>query len=290
MLEKSEEGQKKEAFENYQTWAYQLQKYEGPFGLSQMIKSKPSIWVIDYSSDGSSEKKWNAEKINQIKLNGHFPLAYMSIGEAEKYRFYFKDLRKSLLIRENKNWSGNYIIRFWNKTWQKIIYGSPSSYLGQIIPQGFSGVYLDIVDAFDQFSDKNKVANQMANFIIELSSWAKIQKSDFKVIIQNGLHIIEYLDRAKRDSFLKAIDGAAIEDLYFNGNKEYDNDFHPQKDVLNLLKVYQQRKKVLLAVEYLKDEKKICQFKDWAKREKLIPLVTNRDLTGKQIFAGELCP
>ncbi|MDA1353806.1 MAG: endo alpha-1,4 polygalactosaminidase [bacterium] len=82
-------------------------------------------------------------------------LAYMSIGEAETYRWYWKSYWKfwspQWLGPENEDWEGNYLVRYWDKRWQRIIYGTPESYLDKIMDAGFDGVYLDIVDAYQRW-------------------------------------------------------------------------------------------------------------------------------------------
>lgn len=40
--------------------------------------------------------------------------------------------------------------------WQAIIYGNDNSYLKKIIDAGFDGVYLDIIDAFEYFTNDGK--------------------------------------------------------------------------------------------------------------------------------------
>ena len=52
---------------------------------------------------------------------------------------------------ENPAWRGNYKVRYWDAGWRAILFGSPGSYLDQIISRGFDGVYLDIIDAFEYF-------------------------------------------------------------------------------------------------------------------------------------------
>lgn len=80
-------------------------------------------------------------------------IAYMSIGEAEDYRYYWKPSWSTTpplwLDDENPDWDGNYKVRYWNSSWQDIIYGNDSSYLKKILDAGFDGVYLDIIDAFE---------------------------------------------------------------------------------------------------------------------------------------------
>ena len=82
-------------------------------------------------------------------------ISYISIGEAEDYRYYWKNEWISnppvWLAGENPDWEGNYKVRYWQKEWQNIIYGSESSYIYKIIITGFDGAYLDIIDAFEYF-------------------------------------------------------------------------------------------------------------------------------------------
>jgi cysteinyl-tRNA synthetase len=89
--------------------------------------------------------------------SGAIILAYMSIGEAEDYRFYWKEEWSSKRNRpdwiegENPDWEGNYLVRYWEDAWKQIIFGTDSSYLDIIISQGFDGVYLDKIDAYEEF-------------------------------------------------------------------------------------------------------------------------------------------
>lgn len=82
-------------------------------------------------------------------------LCYMSVGEAENYRYYWNiswnSNPPSWLERENPDWPGNYKVQYWNNDWQNIIYGNDLSYARKIIHAGFNGAYLDIIDAYEYF-------------------------------------------------------------------------------------------------------------------------------------------
>ncbi len=98
------------------------------------------------------------EQLHQ-KANGGSRLlvSYMSIGEAEDYRYYWQtewsSNPPSWLAGENPDWAGNYKVKYWEPNWQGIIYGNGESYLKKIIDSGFDGVYLDIIDAFEYFEE-----------------------------------------------------------------------------------------------------------------------------------------
>lgn len=87
-------------------------------------------------------------------------IAYMSIGEAEDYRYYWKSHwnqdKPSWIAGENPAWPGNYKVKYWESEWQSIIFGSVDSYLDIIVESGFNGVYLDIIDAYEYFQNQGK--------------------------------------------------------------------------------------------------------------------------------------
>lgn len=82
-------------------------------------------------------------------------ISYLSIGEAEDYRFYWKADWKvgnpEFIVAENPDWEGNYKVQYWNSNWQSIIFGNQEAYLDKILDAGFDGVYLDIIDAFEYY-------------------------------------------------------------------------------------------------------------------------------------------
>jgi cysteinyl-tRNA synthetase len=112
--------------------------------------------IMDFFFDG---QPYSAAQIAQLrqKANGgkRLLICYMSIGEAENYRYYWKSDWKpgnpAFIYKENPDWPGNYTVRYWDTDWQKIIFGTDDSYLKKILDAGFDGVYLDIIDAYERF-------------------------------------------------------------------------------------------------------------------------------------------
>jgi len=96
-------------------------------------------------------------KILKKKKNGgnRLVISYMSIGEAEDYRFYWEEKWNSnhpdWLVEENPDWEGNFKVAYWNQDWKELIYKNEKAYLGKIINAGFDGVYLDIIDAYQYY-------------------------------------------------------------------------------------------------------------------------------------------
>ena len=112
--------------------------------------------IMDYFFNDEAYDAGQIEQLRQ-KANGgeRLLVAYMSIGEAEEYRYYWQsewdDNYPTWLADENPNWPGNYRVEYWQEEWQAIIFGSDSAYLDRVLATGFDGVYLDIIDAFEFF-------------------------------------------------------------------------------------------------------------------------------------------
>jgi cysteinyl-tRNA synthetase len=111
------------------------------------------------------ESEYTGGEIAQLKTKrsggDRLVFSYMSIGEAEDYRYYWQtdwnDHPPEWLEVENPDWEGNYKVRYWYEAWQGIICGQNDSYLSKILGAGFDGVYLDIIDAFEYFEEmKNR--------------------------------------------------------------------------------------------------------------------------------------
>ncbi len=108
-----------------------------------------------------NEETYTTAEIESLKwkANGgrRIVISYMSIGEAEDYRWYWNEEWEKFktspewLYEENKRWRGNYKVFYWMNSWKTIIYGNDTSYLTRILNVGFDGVYMDIIDGYDYF-------------------------------------------------------------------------------------------------------------------------------------------
>jgi cysteinyl-tRNA synthetase len=125
--------------------------------LDALKASNYDLFILDaFFNDGTP---FTPDEINSLKMKHggqrRIVLSYFSIGEAEDYRNYWDEewyVEPPAWLRlENKDWKGNYEVFYWDKNWQNIIYGTPNSYCQQILNEGFDGVFLDKVDAFDNF-------------------------------------------------------------------------------------------------------------------------------------------
>ena len=251
----------------------------GKISISQLANNEFDLIVMDYAKHGNEESEYKASEIARIKKGSSsggkkIVLAYMSIGEAENYRFYWEPSWKpgfpSWLGPENPEWEGNYKVRYWISGWQKIIFGTKSgpkkSYLDRIIDQGFDGVYLDIIDAYEFWSSPEggnertriQARTDMYNFIRKIRSYARTTggKKSFLVFPQNAADII-LADNNGLDSlgrkYLSVCNGIGQEDVWYNEKKP-----QPKQEsewLTRILDIYKANGKLILSIDYVWDAK-----------------------------------
>ena len=248
---------------NARSWGYQLQ---GP-KVATLAASPYDVLVIDYSKDGSDDEALTAAEIASLKKkpdgSRRYVLSYMSIGEAESYRYYWKLTWGGKWYTEwiawffapswrgplNKDWDGNYATRYWQDGWQQIILGN-GAYLDRILKAGFDGVYLDKIDSSIEPIAKGRATavDDMRTFVKRIAERGRAANRDFLVVPQNGEELLT--DAGYRET----IDALGKEDLLFGEFKE--KQANPPNVVAKrtaLLKLLTADRKPVFAVEYLDD-------------------------------------
>lgn len=203
------------------SWAYWLQNIR----LDELEGAPFDLVVIDYSRDGSSRGAFSASEIKALREEGKTVLAYLSIGEAEEYRFYWdKHWRvgdPSFIGQENPEWPGNYKVKYWDPDWwEKAL----KPYLDRILLVGFDGVYLDLIDAYYYWGERaggddamRLYADRMVSLIMQIAEYGRTRQGEgFAVCIQNGLTILSHSSPDRAELLLSALSYAAVESLFYN--------------------------------------------------------------------------
>lgn len=127
--------------------------------LTAVSATNYDLIIMDLFYDKAQFTAADIDRLKQ-KANGgkRLVVSYMSIGEVENYRYYWKSGWKignpPFIVAEDPDWTGNFYSEYWNKTWQDIIYGSSTSYVQKILDSHFDGAYLDLIDAFEFFENR----------------------------------------------------------------------------------------------------------------------------------------
>ncbi len=247
--------------------------------------------VVDYSRDGSAEHAFTPADVAmmQWKPDGgrRIVLSYMSVGEAEDYRFYWQpswaEHPPKWLEAVNPDWAGNFKVRYWDPDWKRIIFGGPDAYLDRIIAAGFDGVYLDIIDAYWYFQEKGRktAAKDMTDFVMEMAAYARAKVPGFRIVPQNAEDLV--VDTA----YLATIDALGKEDAFFGW--EGDGVPNPPDStawVMQHLNIITAAEKPVFLIEYPSDPARVREAYANGREAGLIPYATVRALDRMVVNPG----
>jgi cysteinyl-tRNA synthetase, unknown class len=212
-------------------------------------------------------------------------VAYMSVGEAEEYRFYWQDAWKTAppawLGPENCAWPQAHRVRFWEDGWRDLVYRGPDAYLKRIIAAGFDGVYLDRVDIHEAYdAERPQARAEMIGFVEELAATARKLQPGFLAIPQNGEELTA--DRGYR----RAIDGLGKESLLYGipGTGKRNSSLDVARS-LQLAQRMASEMKPVLVVEYLQDAGTTAATRKEIAALGLVPTFEARALDGTDPLA-----
>jgi len=127
--------------------------------------------------------------LEPLKAQGKTLLGYISLGEAEKYRSYFKEIKtQNLLLKGSTLWKGHYIIDVRKAAWQDMVL---DKLIPPILAKGFDGIMIDTIDsAVDrEINDPKKYAG-MKKSAIQLIKAIRARYPDIKIMMNRGLEIL----------------------------------------------------------------------------------------------------
>ncbi len=259
---------------------YQLQN----FTVEELAEAPADLAIIDYSFDGTSAKELTKDQVSQIQTSSYKKkvISYMSIGEAEDYRYYWNESwytnPPEWLDAENPEWEGNYKVKYWYPEWQRIIFGTNNSYLDKIIAAGFDGVYLDIIDAYQYYEDKGYdfARAEMINFVLKIAEYArnKTNNPDWGIFPQNAEELTE------NDTYLQTITGLGRENVYIYPvtPTPQRRDASSREQIEQHLDRIVSAGKLVLVVEYTNDSDDIRYVYESAAEKGYLAYVTVLDL------------
>jgi cysteinyl-tRNA synthetase len=284
------------AWHDVNDFLYQLQN----FNVAKVGRTKFDLVITDYSENGHESTRFSPSQIAWLRQSPGGPkrvLAYMSIGEAETYRWYWKKSwdanldgvpdpgAPSWLGTSNPDWLDNYKVRFWDPRWQRIIFGTPHSYLDKILADGYDGVYLDIIDAYWYWGPhgegkpvRRTAARDMVKFVEAIAHYARVvkHKPDFAIFPQNAAELGRYPD------YMAVVTGLGQEDTWYNGNAKSPW----TADTVPWLKRFVGAGKLVLCTDYCRRPALIDDFYAKAQAIGAVPYAARRDLDRLTINPG----
>ncbi|MEQ1883337.1 MAG: MJ1477/TM1410 family putative glycoside hydrolase [Burkholderiales bacterium] len=264
------------------SWTVQLRYLD----LAAVAAAPVDLIVIDHARHPKqiSEVSYTSSEILPLKSQPdgkrRIVLSYLSMGEAEQYRYYWNkewnnlESRPSWIGQENEQWPGNFLVNYADPEWQTIIFGTPESYLDRIISAGFDGVYLDRADAFEDGDGATPAKEDaMVSYIKRLADHARRLNPRFLIVMQNAESLLR--DRSLRTK----LDGTAKEDLLFGvDHSETANPKEMVREGLNYLRVGKRAGLKVFLLEYVKSPDSIRKLRTLARRENFLLHLSERRL------------
>jgi cysteinyl-tRNA synthetase len=250
------------------SWGYQLQGVN----FDWLAASPHDLLVIDLWHGDGPDGAYSADDIRRLRerkgARDRIVLAYMSIGEAETFRDYWRWqwggrwysrplgwlFAPSWIGPENREWRGNFAVRYWDPAWQRLIVG-PGGYLERIVAAGFDGVYLDKVDASTESIAQGRPSarDDMRDLVRRIAGKGRTARPGFLVVVQNGEELLT------DPAYVALIDGVGKEDLLYSRTSPRTG--NPEEEVaerIAMLAPATGAGRTVLAVEYLDDPARIA--------------------------------
>jgi len=238
-------------------WAYQIQNISEQGAVDALANSHYDMLVIeptrtDWSSDDKNfDTRTMVTRLKNTKasdgVHRKLVIAYIDIGEAEDWRWYWKwsrdwpvgqprpdDWPDYIVGHDPDGWEGNYPVAYWDARWKDVMiygqnqnsspFGDYSSAIDEVVKDGFDGVYLDWVEGYENDNVRVEAraagrdpAAEMVQFIGEIRAYGRQRNPKFIVIQQNAAALLD-----GRPGLLQVIDAIAQEAVWFDGTATDD--------------------------------------------------------------------
>ena len=238
-------------------WAYQIQDLDEAGAVAAIVNSPYDMVVIDptVTHNWDFDAKDMVLKIKASmasdKTHRKLVLAYIDIGQAEEWRWYwhghpkYEDrgrCRPSYITQiqmwapwviacDPDGWGGNYPVAYWDQKWKNIVIDGTdlgtdlglyfTSMLDEVIQDGFDGVYLDWVEAWEMAAVRKRAidegknpAREMLGLIRQIRAYGREHQPNFLVIQQNSSQLLYELGAA---ALRTAVDAIAQEGVWWDG-------------------------------------------------------------------------
>lgn len=295
------------------SWAYQIQGLEYEGAVERLARLNVDMMVVEPMGTMKGYDDFDARgMVEKLEASGStdpryrkLVLAYVDIGQAEKWRRYFKEnwrppalllpARPDFMVGSDPDgWSGNYPVAFWDGRWKEIMVFGVGSVLNEILDLGFDGIYMDWVEAYD---DENVIerarltgrdaTSEMVKFIAEIREYSRDKNPGFLVVPQNAPYLIE-----EGKGYTNVIDAIAQEDLSFSGggDTEWDDPKSGdvktprgtcgwcREDLARVLTKYLKAGKPVFTVDYCIKPENINEAREYSLSKGFVPFVSRTPL------------
>ncbi|RUM59689.1 MAG: polysaccharide deacetylase [Persephonella sp.] len=224
-----------------------------PFELYQMCD-----WLV------VDPRNKNVYKKERAKL-----IAYISIGEVSKNSEEYKEINKSWIIGENKDWN-TVVLDITNPAYQKFLLKKLSRY------KNYDGFFFDTIDSYQSVLKDTDKRERYERALIGFIKSVKEIYPPKKIVLNRGFEII--------DKVKDYVDGVVAESLFYGldlkngGYREVSEE--ERKWLLSKLNEVKSYEINVIVIDYLPPKERKKAFQTAKKIEKLgfIPYITNKEI------------
>ena len=164
-------------------------QFSGEYQLSAF--SRFDLVIIDPDQSRRSE----ADSLSRKRV---LPIAYLNIGEAEEYRWYYSEIKPNWVLGKNPNWERHFYVDVNNVEWQNLIL---QRILPRIYRSNFAGVFLDMIDIASP-----ELYPSTRQGVIDLILKIRAAYPDKLILLNNGTFLAENVK--------SEIDGICVESVF----------------------------------------------------------------------------
>ena len=237
--------------------------------------TEESLAFIDYSILVFDRDKH--PNLQNLQSRGSLVFAYVSLGEAEKDRADYDEIKKLTLPKEeNPNWEGRFAVDVRNPEWTRYLI---EDVIPHIIEHGFDGVFLDTLDVSEELERKHpKQYSGMIKAAAKVIRTIHYHYPHLKIMTNRGFAIVP--------DVLADIDYILLESILVNyDHKEGKHSFFPDATYNQIVEMVHGFKKKaphlkILSLDYwnMEDAETIKSIYQRQRKQGFLPYVTSIEL------------
>ena len=233
--------------EEVRFWAYQIQELDHPGRVEALARERFDMLVIeptrtDWSDPGTRafDTRGTVERLKASPASDpthtKLVLAYIDVAQAETWRWYWTwgDALPGFVIGADPDgWSDCWVVAYWSPEWRSILFGGGGpgapqprapyeSVLDEVLQDGFDGIYLDWVEAYDDErviararSEGRDAGREMVRLIGDIRRRARERVPGFVVVQQNAPMLLD-----DHPDLVEVVDAIAQEGTWYGGEAD----------------------------------------------------------------------
>ncbi|PHR58935.1 MAG: hypothetical protein COA44_01970 [Arcobacter sp.] len=135
--------------------------------------------------------------------------AYVSIGEANEYKKYFKGLKKKWKLSKNKKWN-SIVMDISNDDYHEYMY---NQVIQPLIDKGYENFFFDTLDSYQIIAKSQEDRRMYELGLIRFIKKFKVRFKDSKLIVNRGFEVL--------DEIYKDLDALLFESVFYGLSSKY---------------------------------------------------------------------